>query len=117
VEPISSRGPRPRKRRRRPRVKAALALSSTVSAFDIDVDTQGETVRLRGQVPSEEVRDLAVAIAKDTLGVDSVTDELLIDPAARPCRAEAFGEGGPLALSACATRMLRDRTCGHFFSV
>lgn len=68
------------------RVKAALALSSTVSAFDIDVDTQGDMVRLRGQVPSDQVRDLAVAIAEDTSGVDSVSDELLIDPAARPSR-------------------------------
>lgn len=66
------------------RVKAALALSRRVSAFDIDVDTQGGVVRLEGEVPSEEVRDVAVAIAEDTSGVVSVEDRLFIDPEARP---------------------------------
>lgn len=65
-------------------VKAALALSRKVSAFDIDVATQGSTVRLRGEVPSEEVRQLAVAIAEDTMGVERVEDQLIVDAAARP---------------------------------
>lgn len=65
-------------------VKTALALSRRVSAFDINVDTQGGVVRLEGTVPSEEVREIAVAIARDTAGVESVEDRLLIDPEARP---------------------------------
>lgn len=65
-------------------VKAALALSRKVSAFDIDVATQGGIVRLRGEVPSEEVRQLAVAIAEDTMGVERVEDQLVVDAAARP---------------------------------
>lgn len=65
-------------------VKAALALSRKVSAFDINVDTQGGVVRLRGRVPSDEIRRLAVAIASDTKGVVRVEDRLLIDETTRP---------------------------------
>jgi osmotically-inducible protein OsmY len=65
-------------------VKTALALSQRVSAFDVDVDTQGGVVRLEGTVPSEDVREIAIAIARDTAGVESVEDELLVDPETQP---------------------------------
>lgn len=65
-------------------VKTAFALSSRVSAFAIDVATNGGIVRLDGEVPSESIRELAVAIARDTAGVDDVEDLLKVEPAARP---------------------------------
>lgn len=66
------------------KVKTAFALSSRVSAFDIDVDTQGGVVRLEGQLPSEETRKIAVAIAEGTAGVVRVEDQLTVDPEAQP---------------------------------
>jgi osmotically-inducible protein OsmY len=66
------------------KVKAALALSQKVSAFDINVETSGDVVQLSGTVPSKEVKDLAVAIAKDTAGAERVIDALVIDPTTRP---------------------------------
>lgn len=65
-------------------VKTAFALSSKVSAFDIDVTTREGVVRLNGVVPSETVRDLAIAIAEDTAGVDEVQSFLEVEAAARP---------------------------------
>jgi hyperosmotically inducible periplasmic protein len=64
------------------KVKTALALSKQVSAFDLDIDSEDRVVTLRGQVPSPEVADLAVAIAGETAGVEQVRDELVVDPAA-----------------------------------
>jgi osmotically-inducible protein OsmY len=66
------------------RVKMALALSRRVSALDIDVDTERGLVRLSGEVPSEEARELAVRIAERTRGVASVRDQILVDPEAQP---------------------------------
>lgn len=65
-------------------VKTALALSSKVSAFDIDVATTEGVVRLDGVVPSESIRELTVAIASDTAGVDGVDDLLKVESSARP---------------------------------
>src|SRR5271165_3551011 len=51
------------------RVRTALLLSKQVSPFDIKVQTiQGE-VTLEGQVPSEQVKAVAGAIAQDTSSV------------------------------------------------
>jgi len=55
------------------RVRTALLLSKQVSPFDIKVQTiQGE-VTLEGQVPSEQVKTVAGAIAQDTSSVKSCT--------------------------------------------
>ncbi len=66
------------------KVKGALALSSRVRAFDIDVDADGGAVTLRGQVPTQEVREMAGTIAAETQGVTSVRNELAVSEAARP---------------------------------
>jgi len=66
------------------KVKTALMLSKHVSAFDIDVNTKQGVVSLKGQVPSEEIKAMAGAIAQDTSGVKELQNNLVIDPAARP---------------------------------
>jgi hyperosmotically inducible protein len=62
------------------RVRTALLLSKHVSPFDINVQTiQGE-VTLEGQVPSEQVKTVAGAIAQDTSGVKQVHNNLGVNP-------------------------------------
>ena len=63
------------------RVRTALLLSKNVSPFDIKVQTiQGE-VTLEGQVPSEQVKSVAGAIAQDTSGVKQVHNNVAVNPA------------------------------------
>jgi hyperosmotically inducible protein len=63
------------------RVRTALLLSKNVSPFDIKVQTiQGE-VTLDGQVPSEQVKNVAGAIAQDTSGVKQVHNNVAVNPA------------------------------------
>lgn len=62
------------------RVRTALLLSKQVSPFDIQVQTiQGE-VTLEGQVPSEQVKTVAGAIAQDTSGVKKLHNNLSVNP-------------------------------------
>jgi hyperosmotically inducible protein len=63
------------------KVRAALLLSKHVSPFDIKVETSGGKVTLIGQVPSEEIKAVAGAIAQDTSGAQQVRNELTINPA------------------------------------
>jgi len=63
------------------RVRTALLLSKNVSPFDIKVGTiQGE-VTLEGQVPSDQVKTVAGAIAQDTSSVKQVHNNLAVNPA------------------------------------
>ena len=63
------------------RVRTALLLSKHASPFDIKVQTiQGE-VTLEGQVPSEQVKSVAGAIAQDTSSVKQVHNNLGVNPA------------------------------------
>jgi len=64
------------------KVKTALLLSKHVSAFDIKTATTHGVVRLTGEVPSEETRRLAGAIAQDTSGVAQVQNDLAVNPGA-----------------------------------
>jgi len=64
------------------KVKTALMLSKQVSAFDVNVTTNQGTVTLAGEVPSEETRRLAAAIAQDTSGVALVQNNLVVNPGA-----------------------------------
>ena len=62
------------------RVRTALLLSKQVSPFDIKVQTiQGE-VTLEGQVPSEQVKSVAGAIAQDTSSVKKLRNNLSVNP-------------------------------------
>jgi osmotically-inducible protein OsmY len=64
------------------KVKTALLLSKHVSAFDIKTTTTRGVVSLTGEVPSEETRRLAGAIAQDTSGVAQVQNDLAVNPGA-----------------------------------
>lgn len=64
------------------KVKTALLLSKNVSAFDITTTTSRGVVSLSGEVPSEETRKLAGAIAQDTSGVSEVQNNLVVNPSA-----------------------------------
>ena len=64
------------------KVKTALLLSKHVSAFDIKASTTQGVVKLTGDVPTEETKRLAGAIAQDTSGVAQVQNDLTVNPAA-----------------------------------
>jgi hyperosmotically inducible protein len=64
------------------KVKTALLLSKNVSAFDIATTTSRGVVSLTGEVPSDETRKLAGAIAQDTSGVAQVENNLVVNPGA-----------------------------------
>lgn len=64
------------------KVRTALLVSKNVSAFDIKVETRQGAVTLTGQVPSEEIKAVAGAIAQDTSGVKQVHNDLAINPSA-----------------------------------
>jgi hyperosmotically inducible protein len=75
------------------RVRTALLLSKRVSPFDIKVETIQAEVTLTGQVPSDEVKTVAGAIAQDTAGVKQVHNNLGINPTAeRNPETERLGE-------------------------
>ena len=63
------------------RVRTALLLSKQVSPFDIKVETIQGQVTLQGQVPSEQVKTVAGAIAQDTSSVKQVHNNLSVNAA------------------------------------
>ena len=60
------------------KIKAKMALDDTVRALAIDVDTNGSVVTLTGAVHSEAERIKAVQLARETEGVTTVNDRLVI---------------------------------------
>jgi hyperosmotically inducible protein len=60
------------------KIKSKMALDDTVGALDIDVDTVDGNVTLSGRVRSEQERQRAVALARETEGVKNVADRLVI---------------------------------------
>jgi hyperosmotically inducible protein len=60
------------------KIKAKMALDDTVKALAIDVDTKDRVVTLSGLVHSETERAKALQLARDTDGVASVVDRLVI---------------------------------------
>jgi hyperosmotically inducible protein len=75
------------------KVRTALLLSKRVSPFDIKVETILGEVTLTGQVPSDETKTVAGAIAQDTAGVRQVHNNLGINPTAeRNPETERLGE-------------------------
>ncbi|HLF30607.1 MAG TPA: BON domain-containing protein, partial [Xanthomonadales bacterium] len=59
-------------------VKTRLIGNGNIAAGDIDVDTENNVVRLSGEVRSDTERQLAELIARNTSGVQSVSNELEI---------------------------------------
>ena len=75
------------------RVRTALLLSKHVSPYDIKVETTQSEVTLDGQVPSEQIKAVAGAIALDTSGVKAVHNNLGINPStARNPETQGLGE-------------------------
>jgi hyperosmotically inducible periplasmic protein len=60
------------------KIKAKMALDDTVKAAAIDVETNGGVVTLKGTVRSEAERTRAVQLARETDGVTSVRDRLVV---------------------------------------
>ncbi|HEY6929717.1 MAG TPA: BON domain-containing protein [Thermoanaerobaculia bacterium] len=59
-------------------VKAKLIGDSDVAARKIDVDTKDGVVTLKGTVSSEQEKDKALQIARNTKGVQRVEDQLMV---------------------------------------
>jgi osmotically-inducible protein OsmY len=60
------------------KIKSKMALDDTVRAAAIDVDTAGGVVTLSGTVRSDAERARAIQLARETEGVKSVTDRLVL---------------------------------------
>ena len=60
------------------KIKSKMALDDTVKAAAIDVDTDGSVVTLSGRVSSEDEHRRAVQLARETEGVTSVVDRLVV---------------------------------------
>ncbi|HEU4649876.1 MAG TPA: BON domain-containing protein [Croceibacterium sp.] len=60
------------------KIKAKMALDDTVKALTIDIDTQGSVVTLSGTVNSPAERTKALQLARETEGVTSVIDRLVV---------------------------------------
>lgn len=60
------------------KIKSKMALDDTVKALSIDVDTRGTVVTLSGTVNSAAERDKALQLARETAGVTSVTNNLVV---------------------------------------
>ena len=58
------------------KIKSKMALDDHVKARAIDVDTSGTVVTLSGVVQSDDERDRAVRLARETAGVTKVIDRL-----------------------------------------
>jgi hyperosmotically inducible periplasmic protein len=63
-------------------VKSELAADDVVKAHEINVDTKEGVVSLTGAVPTAEVKERAVELARATDGVTSVVDNLTVTTAA-----------------------------------
>ena len=60
------------------KIKAKMVLDDMVKARDISVSTEGTTVTLTGTVHSQDERNRSVALARETTGVTSVIDRLIV---------------------------------------
>jgi hyperosmotically inducible periplasmic protein len=60
------------------KIKSKMALDDYVKARTISVDTTGTTVTLTGTVNSEQERQRAVRLARETDGVTRVVDKLQV---------------------------------------
>src|SRR5262245_2743303 len=64
------------------KVKTALALSKSASAFDVKVESDEGVVTLTGSLPSDQDKEAVLKLARDTDGVASVVDRIIVDPKA-----------------------------------
>ncbi len=59
-------------------VRARLAADKRFVGVEFKVTANGGEVTLRGVVPNTDVKRLAVGVARNTIGVDDVVDELAV---------------------------------------
>lgn len=59
-------------------VRARLAADKRFAGIEFKVTAEGSAITLRGVVPDARVKRLAVGVAQNTVGVESVVDELAI---------------------------------------
>ena len=62
------------------KIVAKMTLDDLVKARTIDVTTEGPIVTLTGRVHSQEERDRALRLARETEGVKQVVDRLKVEP-------------------------------------
>ena len=62
------------------KIKSKMALDDLVKARTINVDTTGSVVTLTGTVESNQERERAVRLARETAGVTNVLDKLQVKP-------------------------------------
>jgi hyperosmotically inducible protein len=62
------------------KIKSKMVLDDNVKSRTIDVDTSGSIVTLSGVVQSNEERERAVRLARETDGVTRVIDKLDVKP-------------------------------------
>jgi hyperosmotically inducible protein len=60
------------------KIKSKMALDDRVKALNINVDTNGTVVTLTGTVRSQDERERAVRLARETDGITQVVDRLVI---------------------------------------
>jgi osmotically-inducible protein OsmY len=60
------------------RVRARLESDKRFSGVEFTVAADGGTVTLRGVVPDAKTRRQAVAVAQNTVGIETVVDELAV---------------------------------------
>jgi osmotically-inducible protein OsmY len=63
-------------------------LNKQVSAFDIHVETSNNNVTLTGQVSTDNDSRVAEEIVRGTKGVDTVANNLKVDPKVEAASAE-----------------------------
>lgn len=76
------------------KIHSQFVPEDALEGSDIDVDTNAGVVTLTGTVPTDAARTRAVAIAKATDGVKSVSDKLRIAPSGPAAAREAGREAG-----------------------
>ncbi len=59
-------------------IKTKLVREKNLDGFDINVDVERGRVLLRGTIPSEEARVLAIKLARETDGVKGIRSELVL---------------------------------------
>lgn len=59
-------------------VRARLAADKRFVGVEFKITADGGAVTLRGVVPNADVKRLAVGVARNTVGVDEVIDELAV---------------------------------------
>jgi osmotically-inducible protein OsmY len=91
------------------KIQAKYFLDDEVKSRDIDVDTREGTITLRGTVATDAQRRQAVALARSTDGVRSVTDNLQVRPETAPPALEAVRTLGQAARDARLTTTLQSK--------